>query len=66
MFFYTGPVIVNFQYPRYTVEESSGLITVNVVTSYPPRFAFEARVTVLLSRQQGTGYGAYVVLVVYY
>ena len=60
LFHYTGPVFVNFEHARYLVEESSGLCTVTIVTSYPPRFSFKVKLAVLLSRHQTAGeYGKY-------
>ena len=59
LFHDTGPVVINFEHPRYLVEESSGLCTVTIVTSYPPRFSFEVKLTVLLSRHQGVEYGKF-------
>ena len=55
LFHDTGPIVVDFEHARYLVEESSGLCTVTIVTSYPPRFSFKVKLTVLLSRRQTAG-----------
>ena len=61
-----GPVVVNFEQANYLVDESSGLCTVTIVTSYPPTFHFEARITVSFNRQQGAKYGNFMTICMIY
>ena len=48
LFLDTGPVVVDIEYSRYFIMESSGLCTFTLVTSYPPRFSFKVKLAVVL------------------
>ena len=47
-----APVAVSFEYPRYVVNESSGIVNITIVTSDSPQFSFTVKITVVLGRHQ--------------
>ena len=55
LFLDTGPVVVDIEYSRYFVMESSRLFTFTLVTSYAPRFSFKVKLAVMLGGSQTSG-----------
>lgn len=56
-------VAVSFDRSHYFVDESSGVLNINLVTSHRPHFSFTVKLTVLLGRYRTAGeYGIAVII----
>lgn len=58
-FFYiaggTSTVAISFERSRYFVDETSGVLNINLVTSHHPNFSFTVKLNILLGRYRTSG-----------